>query len=861
MVQPHSILDIPDEGTSLEPVVGGSGNLYLSIAAAIAGETAIVGQVDRITGVVPQAGTTAGSIVGPGTLSAVDEFYKDYYVVNTDTTPTNGLVSQWARVSAYVGATRTLTLDKPWDFSLESDFVLVKVVRVALLKDIDEDVSSAVGFELNLSGHRLKGKVDCTAEEFHWIRGAGGYITNGVQKSSFGLLKIDDCTVSRRDATIYALLLTNGSNLGRTELENIIFQGVVAGRRGICGWSIDYCRNQGINDLVQGVPYRLVESVAGVAIVLTALDMDVTSEFSGAFIYSENSITGATAYVSIMATLFAEKDFFGVTIMNRRTAVARAVGGATLTITGTSGGISIVLPQNIQSGLSEVSSFRANFADLAVQDFSGTASVLWSFPSGLYRVNVGDGVGISLVHVEGTVTMSGAVTFGGTTVKSHHTTRSTVSIIQLSGLASGTITVSGGLLLFWGGAVQGLLSNVAQTAGAPTFTISADIQARNYETWTSWNFSGTATSVGTYLISGTVTLLTGGLGGVICGIAESGLTGGTFTMSGDVNATGRPFGSGTELTLCENIATSGATVLLSGNSFIDTTTHGQIFLSQTQNGGSAIITGTVTIRNAMTKTGLQLLASALNAASISRVQGDVTFEQCDFGNTVTLIRSQVGGAIAEGPPSLTFKFCTFASSLTDRSGAGTLTWANATVTFQHCHVEGLFTFTGTSFTRVEAFHTRWNGNSGNNAISGSGSRPTTYRLWKCSYNAIINGLTPEVIEDYAVVPANAALTRGNLMSINSSANAIAALATSVVEGILLGAAAGAGNPALLVRRGKAFVSSDAAVVAGDSTVLDVVTTPTNQIKGAALTGQRIARALEATGATIANLAYSEVNLM
>lgn len=198
MVQPHSIVDNPDEGTVLEPVVGGSGTLYLSIAAAIAGELAIPAQVDRITGVVPQAGTVAGSIVGPGTLSAVDEFYKDYYVVNTDTTPTNGLVSQWARVSAYVGATRTLTIDKPWDFAAESDFALVKVIRVALLKDVAEDVSSAVNFELDLAGHRLKGKIDCTAQEFHWLRGAGGYVTNGVEKSSFGLLKIDDCTETRK---------------------------------------------------------------------------------------------------------------------------------------------------------------------------------------------------------------------------------------------------------------------------------------------------------------------------------------------------------------------------------------------------------------------------------------------------------------------------------------------------------------------------------------------------------------------------------------------------------------------------------------------------------------------------------------
>jgi len=214
------------------PVTGGSGVQYASIAIAQASEAEIV-TVDTT-----QAGTAPGTIVGSAALPAVDGALVDRWVVLTDPTPGNGLACRYARISVYVGATRTMTLDQPWDFGVGETYEIISPIRLALNQDLTEDAAFVKNVELDLGGHRLKGKIDQTVGSFCWIRG-GGYVTNGVQKTNIGVLRISDVSVSRRDGTIYAVLMTDGSNLGRTVLENCHFFGVVAGRRGRAGWEID----------------------------------------------------------------------------------------------------------------------------------------------------------------------------------------------------------------------------------------------------------------------------------------------------------------------------------------------------------------------------------------------------------------------------------------------------------------------------------------------------------------------------------------------------------------------------------------------------------------------------------------------
>src|SRR3972149_3041863 len=111
------VFEFLDQAASVisgSPVVGGSGATYPTIAAAIAGETE-----DAATTFAPQAGTVAGVIVGPGALSAIDEFYKDHWVVHASPVPTKSRQGRYARVSRYIGATQPLTIDQPWNFVAE----------------------------------------------------------------------------------------------------------------------------------------------------------------------------------------------------------------------------------------------------------------------------------------------------------------------------------------------------------------------------------------------------------------------------------------------------------------------------------------------------------------------------------------------------------------------------------------------------------------------------------------------------------------------------------------------------------------------------------------------------------------------
>lgn len=249
------------------PVRGGSGRFYWTMVDALVGESP---QGQAVTGQAPQAGTVVGSVVGPGTLSAINDFYKDWWLVVSSASPGNGNVYRAARVSNYVGATQTLTIDQPWDLAAETSFDLILPYKVSLENDIAEDLVLSSNVELHLEGHKVKGKADVSAT-FVSIR--DGWITNGIQHTVAGYLRLKNIDASRRNGTIYALLLTEGSNLGRCSADGCSFYGRVAGRRGKMGWEIQGCRNYGVADTVNGVPYALVESPSGgAAVVVTQFD-------------------------------------------------------------------------------------------------------------------------------------------------------------------------------------------------------------------------------------------------------------------------------------------------------------------------------------------------------------------------------------------------------------------------------------------------------------------------------------------------------------------------------------------------------------------------------------------------------------
>ncbi len=845
---------------NISPVIGGSGTQYPTITAAIAGEVAT-----EVAGNVPQAGTQAGILVGPGTLSAIDNFYKDWFVLNTSAAPSNGLVSQWARVSNYVGATRTFTLDKPWDFSAEATFSVIDPARLTLVEDITEDVIVNKQTVMNVGGNRLKGKIDFTAANFGWIRGAGGYVTNGVQKTDFGLLKIDDCTVSRRDATIYAILMTEGSNLGRCEISNCEFMGRIAGRRGAVGWSIVNCTDLGVPNATadDDVPYALVESVGAVAVALTQLDVAFDSEFGGALIYSENSVTGGAVYLSVVGQIKATNDYqLSPDWTPKKYSIAKAVGAGIVDVT-TASGLYTLHANGFLGALTSPTKNIPISTFLTVKNSTANCQLILNT-----IVIVASFSGQCLFrgfYAEGPSTNTGTYTLGGTSVKNVTLNDANGRTLEWNGPFTGSVTVSGGAWSFLDGTTGGLFDNdVAQAAGAPALTVSVVSDFFGCKNVQFVNGGGTALiSVGTFTFSGLTRARQSGLG-TLADIESTGTA--AWTFSGDFEgascSTSSSGASTSPLVISARIG-SGTTTI-SGNIYVQGGRYGGFVISSSQAAGTTSIVSSATIRIcdiSVSASSLALLARGDTATSVATVSGTVIFDNCVFEVAQNLLRSDPGGSSVTGPAALVFEFCAFEAALTERSGAGTFAWTDgATMTFKTCHMEGLFTFVGTSFTTVEAFHTRFNGKSLNKSISATGTRPTTFRYWECSFAARFDDILPEIINVYDVLPAQAALVQGQPVKINTTNQYQVCVAASIVDGVLLAAASAGGTFAVAVRQGRVFVAVNAGVANGDNLVLDTVT-PTQANTGVvAVVGQEIGTALEAAGTTIAGKAYTAVNV-
>jgi len=833
----------------LPPVVGGSGRRYWTIADALAGESA---QAVTVAGIVPQAGTQAGVVVFQAGQSAVNNFYKNQYVLDTDTTPTNGLVAQWARISDYIGPSRTATLDKSLDFSAESSVDVIQPARIALEEDVTEDVLVTIPVEIDLQGHKITGKIDVTAGQFCWIRGGLGYVTNGIQKTDYGLLKVDDCAVSRRDATLYALLLTSDSNLGRCEISKCEFFGRVAARRGFMGWGIYYCKNEGIpNSAGDNLPYTLVESPSGgAAVVVSALDISIFSEFGGAVLYSENSITGPAAYIVLQATLsqaaaVALKNPFPVSF-------ARASGAATLTCTPLASGYLTFISHGANPPSSAMKPTIQIFSAL---NFTGVASIDLSATGFLVDAVGHDVIGVT---IEGASDMTGSITIsGGATFTADPSTD--FFLVNLESRMNGGSIIYSATTTLTGGIPSFIRFDANQNAGAPVLTISGQIIGRDMELQGAiTDFVGaTAVSVGTWTVSGNLFLDAKGNNLVT---VTSGFSGGTINVS-----------SSTIYVIFKNAGVSPSFVLLDfagtgGTCTISGTLHVQAehypsfsrIAQATGTGGTATVSGAVTVYGMSCQLESNVVLATGNGAT-AVVSGAITYFSCRFESDFNFVRTTNAGAAVTGPSSLTFEHCTIIGGPQTVVGAGTNTWTNATLVYRHCYIGDIFTLFGPAYTSVEAFHTRFNGNSGNKSITASGTRPATYRLWKCSYAARYDDIQPEVLDVYDVLPAQAALVRGQPVFVNTANQYQVCVASSIVDGVSLDAPAGAGSRTIAVRQGRVYVSAKAGTVNGDNLALDIAT-PTQCYTSPFLPGQNVGTALENVGATIAGKCYAAVNL-
>jgi len=859
-------------GVDLPVAVGGSGATYNSLADAIAGESS------QSISAIPQAGTTAGVLIIDAALSQPANFYKDFFVVNLDPTPSNGLVCRSARVASSAGS--TLTLDQPWDFVAESLIALVQTARVALVKDAD-GAAIPKDLELDLAGHRVRGGLDVTGGSFCWIRGGSGFVTNGLQKTNIGYLQVDDTSVSRRDATIYAVLLTTGSDLGRLVVNKCEFAGRVASRRGFIGYEQKYCTNFGVpNSTSADLPYTVVEALSG-TITLSQLDVDVVGEFSGALVYAEGTATVAS--VGGGTTMFSFT--MDITIPGgpppltspltpayRRVAIFSVTGAATLTFTKPATCVGV---QNVFVGSKND---WTRFAALPIQDeqnfitflhadsFTGIVTMTLTFATSGSTINLATVtldahlVGLAAVVVTGS-TMSGSVTLSGSEQLTFNTPTN-CSCIALLAKVSGTISF-GIVTVCRGSAFLVVIRNFAvQDTGAPSVTASGTYLGQNCTGLNPFNFAnvtGASVSVGTWTVSGAVSegrssasTPSAGLATIAAGTAVVVLSaqlthawnnGGTFTFTAFV----ANIGAGSTFTV------SSARIDITAN----VTGTFRLVSAGSGTGTFTISTPIINIRGALG--GVTAVAGNIvtcTGGTVTLTGVAITLREMRFEAAFTEYNISAGATLNR-PTSITYYHCVWESTFTDEAGAGTFA-GTSTKLIHESVLRGLLTILGTAYTSVQAFDSKFTG------VTATGTRPATYQFFRCSFSAAdYDSLTPDIVETWFVLPSAAALTRGQLVELAGATVANQGVA-AVNVGVVLDAVGGAAVQTIVVTKGRIFVDVAAGVVAGAALIVDAAGVPTQAITAATaaalVLGQTIGSALEATGATVAGEAYSEVNV-
>jgi len=724
------------------------------------------------------------------------------------------------------------------------------------MMDRAENITFTKAVEFNLEGHRLQGTLDVTAGSFSWIR--NGRVTDGIQKTNLGVLRLDALSVSRRDDTLYAVLVTQATNVAAVEMYRCELDGVVAGRQGICRWVIEGCTNNGIDDGDGNVPYRLLEA-DGIARTFSNVSVSINGAFSGAIAYAKGAgsiVSAAPNYLAVNANVWPSADEPAGSIPSPRSfTILMVVGAATGTITSTDGEVAISVKSHNGQGAT-TPGFASNVAFLRGRNCTGSGTLNLQSPS-IVSIDVTGFTGdLGLVVVDGTAAMTGTLTldggFGGIYITGGM--GSIVSAVILnSAVTTGTVTVQNDIFYIKNAETfSGILINSAQAAAAPAITVASffiviDVEivrifgvlaAVSVGTWT---FSGeifgestsnyscalpAAVTGGTWALSGNVTLSLAGQYLVILDAASHAGSGGTLTVSGTFTASG---GIHSSFQHCRKATGAGGTATKSGASSLKDMRFAGAF--------SFVLSGV--------------------AGGTADGSGAITCTHCRFDAEMIIV-NRTGAAT--GPTATAFELCVFASTLTAEAGAGAITWVAATLRFMDCHIGGLFTVVGTRFSTVEAFETFFNGNSANKSITATGVRPSsTYRFWKCGFAARYDDLLPESINEYDVLPAQAALVQGQPVIVNAANQYQVCVLTSIVDAVSLDAPAGAGSRTIGVRNGRVFVAAKAGTVNGDNLALDLAT-PAQCNLAPFTPGQNVGTALENVGTTVAGKCYAAVGV-
>ena len=834
-------------GVAVSAVVSDSnGNHYGSIADFQAGAT------EQSAADVTAGGTAAGTVVGtvvPAWVAVGD------YVVLTDATPGNGLVCRASRIVLVAGA--NLTIADPWNFGVGETVTYVRPIVGTLLRPVTESVTWTKNVIFSLAGNVLTGSMDVTGGVFTWIAGGSGEITNGVQKTNIGYLRIDDTTISRRNATIYALLVTNGSDLGRVVLNGDIISGAVAMRRGFGGWEITNCRNNGVAETNRNVGYRLYECVLlAQAIVISNADVFINSEFFGAIFYSEGtgSITGGAAFLNINASIrLPVAPAYTGTVSDQPTVffIFWGVGAATLTMTAAASSAAMF---ELSTATLMFTSQDPTCGKACYTDYTGTSNLTMAALVITLTAPAGRII-VTCTTIDGTAASTGTITMtsGSTAIAGFQ-----IIFAQLSLKVAfqGTYTDAQGVNVTCPNSnAARIWYQAAQTLGAPVVTLSGSMPAMLVGFFSCF-FHLAAASVGTWTVSGATSGTTINGGGLFS--LSSVVSGGTYAVSGNIDFA---FTSTFVAVLLADSAATGGTLTISSSRVV--LVFGEASSLRiarcTGAGGTVNVTATtITIRGGTVMAAFNALVDATTATSTATCTSAVILENVQFEVAFVVFNSTAAGGVAQAPASFVCYNCTFVLTFTDRTGGGTLTLAAASWRFYDCTFRGLFTALGTPFTLLEFTETAFMGNAVGKSLTITGVRPVTYRHWRCTYAAQYLDLKPEAIREWFVGVVGGALLQGQPATQQAGVLEGPCVAASIVTGVAL--AATAGNEAIIVTDGDVFVNVAPGTIADQYLVLDVAVPVQAIVAVAAVPGQSIGFSREAIAATLPAVAYTRVSV-
>jgi len=835
-------------------IVGASGVQYNTYADFVLNEPS---QSAADVTTAAAAGTITGTAL-PAWLAVGD------YVVLTDATPGNGLVYRYGKILSIVGL--VITFDTPWDLGVGEAVGYFRWQVGTVKRPWEEDVTFTKPVFLNGGGNQLKGKVVVSGGSITKVTDLA--ITNGVTCTAAGVFIWERCDIDACASGAfanYAYCMTGGSNLGATEMSGCNLHGFGSGRCGIARWDITETTNPGIAQTNRNVAWRLWESVVGgAALVVSQAAAFISSVFSGAIFYSENTITGTPAIsIKVNAVLPKLAGLYTGTNLNQQPVslfVFWGVGAGVLTMTPSANSS---LQLNITGGMRHLALTSSDIPSgiSGYTDYTGTSTLALANLTMRIGFDPSSLIIATSIAVMGTVTCTGVITrtagfinAAGSAVGSIYTD------VALYVALNATITNSGGW--FVAGAANWISIGffASQAVAGAVVACSGNISMTYAASYNAFLLLGGAlVSNGTYTLSGQLSMLVDT--GVAVASLGSGVSGGTFTVSGAavrISFVGRSNGT---ITIGAHAGTGG-TLTVSANGDLSGTMMGVIVLGQSSGaGGTAVVSGSWSIADISFVSGPIVLITATTATSTVQVTGVFTFINVRFSGAVTVFNATAVGGVAQAPTSFICYNCTMESTFIDRdaAGLGTYTLAAATWEFNNCTFTGLFTALGTSFTTLQWFGCTFKASP--TSLTVTGTRPATFRAFKCQGlgNMLATDLL-EMIDEYFTLKTTTGVAQGDLISlgINAQQWETSTANTDIIEGVALTTVA-ATLQCIGVVRGRIFVRVDVTVLAKDYCVQDAAV-PAQAVLGAPTPGKGTIRAFENAGATKAGLAYSSVGV-